>query len=162
MKLHILEQEQVLPISRDEAWEFFSNPRNLDSITPDDLGFEVECCEDGPMFEGQIISYRIRLMPFVRTRWVTEIKGVREGLGFIDEQRSGPYRFWHHRHTFEETRDGVLMRDRVHYAIGFGPLGELVHALFVRRRLRDIFDHRREILARRFGGATASEGSVSA
>lgn len=151
MKVHLLEQEQVLPVSLAEAWDFFSSPHNLDAITPEEVGFVLERCEAGPMYEGQIITYLIRLAPLVRVRWVTEIKAVAELSAFIDEQRSGPYKFWHHRHSFEEVAGGVLMRDRVNYAVGFGPIGELAHLLFVRRKLETIFAHRRAILAERFG-----------
>ncbi|NIP94275.1 MAG: SRPBCC family protein [Akkermansiaceae bacterium] len=151
MRVHQFEQEQVLPIGLDEAWEFFSTPRNLDAITPDELAFRIERCDEGPMFEGQIITYRIRLAPLVWTRWVTEIKAVEPRRAFVDEQRAGPYRFWHHRHSFEEVAGGVRMCDVVNYAIGFGPVGELAHVLFVRKELRRIFGYRREILEKRFG-----------
>lgn len=151
MKVHLLEQEQVLPITLEQAWEFFSNPRNLDEITPDDLGFRIERCADGPMFEGQIIIYRIRLAPLVWTRWVTEIKAVEEKRAFIDEQRAGPYKFWHHRHVFTEVPGGVRMRDVVNYSVGLGPLGEIAHLLIVRKKLRQIFGFRAQFLAERFG-----------
>lgn len=150
MKLYEFRQEQLLPITLDQAWEFFATPRNLAEITPPDLGFEVTRLDDGPMEEGQIIAYRVRIAPGVWVPWVTEIKAVRERRSFIDEQRFGPYKFWHHRHSFEETADGVLMKDQVFYGLPFGPLGGLAHALFVRRQLNGIFTSRRELLARRF------------
>jgi ligand-binding SRPBCC domain-containing protein len=153
MKLHILEQEQTLPISLDEAWDFFSSPANLDAITPDDLGFEITSPLAGKMFDGQIITYRVRIAPLVHVTWVTEIKCVEEGRSFVDEQRFGPYKFWHHRHEFEAVPGGVLMRDKVHYALPFGPFGAIAHALFVRCKLEWIFGFRRQLLARRFGEA---------
>lgn len=150
MKLHTLEQEQTLPISLDEAWDFFSSPANLDAITPDDLGFRITCPLADRMFEGQIITYRIRLAPLVDMTWVTEIKSVEERRAFVDEQRFGPYKFWHHRHEFESVTGGVLMRDKVHYALPFGPLGGIAHTLFVRRKLECIFRFRYDLLAERF------------
>ncbi len=93
----------------------------------------------------------MKIAPLVWLPWVTEIKCVEHGHSFIDEQRLGPYKFWHHRHTFQPVPGGVLMRDRVHYALPFGPLGTLAHTLFVRRKLRWIFAYRKQILARRFG-----------
>ena len=152
MTIHTLEQEQRLPISRDEAWDFFSSPANLNEITPEDLGFEITNPPTAKMFEGQIITYRVKLAPAIRLSWVTEIKCVDEGRSFVDEQRFGPYKFWHHRHEFEPVPDGVLMRDIVHYALPFGPLGTLAHRLFVRRKLEWIFGFRKRILASRFGG----------
>ncbi len=151
MTLYTLIQEQSLPISRDEAWEFFSTPRNLNEITPPEMGFEIINDPGEKMFEGQIIAYRIRLLPLVHVSWVTEIKAVEVGRSFIDEQRFGPYKFWHHRHTFEDVPGGVLMRDSVYYGLSFGPFGAIAHAGFVRRKLESIFRSRREILAHRFG-----------
>lgn len=153
MKLHTLEQEQTLPISLDEAWDFFSSPANLNAITPDDLGFHITSPLAGKMFDGQIITYRVRIAPLVHVTWVTEIKCVKEGRAFVDEQRFGPYKFWHHRHEFEAVPGGVLMRDKVHYALPFGPFGEIAHALFVRRKLEWIFGFRRKLLAEKFGKA---------
>jgi len=151
MKLHTLVQEQRLPITREAAWDFFSSPKNLDEITPKDVGFEIINQPGDKVHEGQIISYRIEVLPMVKVTWVTEIKAVEEGRAFVDEQRFGPYKFWHHRHTFEDIPGGVLTRDLVHYGLGFGPFGELAHLVFVRRKLESIFGFRREMLAARFG-----------
>jgi ligand-binding SRPBCC domain-containing protein len=93
----------------------------------------------------------VKIAPGIWMPWVTEIKCVDEGRSFIDEQRFGPYKFWHHRHYFESIEGGVLMRDMVHYGLGFGPFGAIAHALFVRRKLQWIFGFRRGILADRFG-----------
>jgi len=150
--MHVLEQEQELPITPEEAWAFFSSPRNLDAITPPDLGFRIESCRSETMHEGQIITYRVKVAPGLWLPWVTEIKAVDEGRSFVDEQRFGPYKFWHHRHGFEAVDGGVRMVDLVHYALPFGPLGAIVHALFVRRKIEWIFRFRRRELERRFGG----------
>ncbi|WP_035612120.1 SRPBCC family protein [Haloferula sp. BvORR071] len=149
--LHQLRREQVLPITLQEAWDFFSSPRNLDALTPPDVGMEILRCDSERMHEGQIISYRIRLAPLIHVTWVTEIKAVEEGRSFIDEQRFGPYKFWHHRHSFEAVPDGVKVGDIVHYMMPFGPLGEVVHTLFARRKLEAIFDYRAKAMGRRFG-----------
>lgn len=151
MTLHTLRQEQILPISPGQAWAFFSSPANLNQITPPDLGFEITSPPEPRMYEGQIVTYRIRIAPFVRVTWVTEIKCVEEGRSFVDEQRFGPYKFWHHRHDFEPVDGGVRMQDVVRYALPFGPLGSIAHALFVRRRLEWIFAYRKRVLAARFG-----------
>lgn len=152
MKIHTLEQEQWLPISIEEAWRFFSSPRNLDEITPDELGFRIDSCLSDSMHDGQIITYQVMVFPGIWVSWVTEIKGVDEGRAFIDEQRFGPYKFWHHRHTFEESAGGVLMKDLVYYGMPFGFIGGIVHRLFVRRKLTQIFGFRRSMLETRFGG----------
>ncbi len=151
MTIHTLEQEQRLPITLEAAWEFFSSPRNLDEITPGDMGFKIVSLPGDKMYEGQIITYKVMIFPGIWMPWVTEIKAVHEGHSFVDEQRFGPYKFWHHRHTFEEIPGGVLMRDLVHYGLGFGPFGAIAHAVFVRAKLKSIFSFRSAELARKFG-----------
>jgi ligand-binding SRPBCC domain-containing protein len=162
MKVHTLIQEQRLRISREEAWEFFSTPLNLDEITPADAGFEVTYVsaarrEDQTgmsalrVYEGQIITYKVKVVPLVALSWVTEISSVKEGFTFIDRQLFGPYRLWHHRHTFEEIEGGVLMRDLVHYVMPLGFIGEIARWWFVKEKLRRVFAFRREVLAAKFG-----------
>ena len=150
MKVHVLEREQFLPISIQEAWEFFSTPRNLDLITPPDMGFQIQTLPSEEMYEGEIITYRVKILPGLWIPWVTEIKCLQEGESFIDEQRAGPYHFWHHRHHFQEQDGGVLMTDLVHYSLGFWPLGEIPHALFVKSKLERIFDYRFEVIDKYF------------
>ncbi len=143
----ILEQEQVLPISMKEAWEFFSNPANLDVITPPELRFKIVELDSDVMYSGQIIRYKIRVAPLIWTGWTTKIVDVDHGRSFVDTQLKGPYKLWHHTHTFAPTNDGsVLATDRIRYEVGFGPLGELAHAVFVGKRLKYIFDFRRSKL----------------
>lgn len=150
MKIYTLEQTQDLPIKLDEAWAFFSTPRNLDEITPKDIGFRIESISGEKMYEGQIITYKIKVFPFVWISWVTEIKSVKEQKSFVDEQRFGPYALWHHRHTFETRGDGTRMTDLVHYAIGWGPFGRIAHFLFVRKKLEGIFGFRQTMLNDKF------------
>ncbi|MBB5350513.1 ligand-binding SRPBCC domain-containing protein [Haloferula luteola] len=150
-KIHLLEQSQDLALSLDEAWSFFSSPRNLDEITPTELGFRIESCLSDVMHEGQIITYKVMIFPGIWVPWVTEIRAVQERCSFIDEQRFGPYAFWHHRHHFEAMEGGVRMLDQVHYAVPFWPLGELAHETVVRPKLERIFEYRRKVLAQRFG-----------
>jgi ligand-binding SRPBCC domain-containing protein len=142
---------QRLPISVSRAWEFFSDPRNLPRITPPWLGLEVTSDLPGRMYPGMIITYRIRLAPGIPGRWVTEITHVHEPSLFVDEQRFGPYRFWHHEHHFRQVEGTVEMEDLVHYALPLGAAGRLLAGPAVRRRLDDIFAFRRRFLAREFG-----------
>lgn len=146
-----LVRTQPLPIGIDAAWEFFSNPHNLSRITPPDLDFVITSAPESGMYAGQIITYTIRPLFGIRKRWVTEITHVDPPRFFVDEQRFGPYRFWHHQHLFRELETGVLMTDTVHYLIGFGPLDPLIDRHVVRPRLERIFDYRRRILSTLFG-----------
>lgn len=148
--LHTLESEQILPISLDEAWNYFSNPRNLEELTPKDIGFKILSCKDDVMREGQMIAYKIKVMPAIWVNWVTEITYVKEKQYFIDDQRHGPYSIWHHRHTFEEVEGGVLMKDLVHYSLPFGIFGSIAHSLFVRKKLEKIFGYREIMLNEKF------------
>ncbi len=157
MTVHSFEQEQHLPISRQDAWDFFSTARNLSKLTPPEIDFEIVSQPGEKLYDGQIICYRMKVLPLIRMSWVTEIKSVEEGKSFVDEQRSGPYQFWHHRHSFEDVECGVLMRDHVHYAVGFGPFGAIAHALFVRPKLVEIFNYRRQVLGKIFGEMKADQ-----
>lgn len=156
MSLHRFETEQTLPISRDEAWAFFSDPRNLAVITPPDMGFEITSPMPARAYAGLIISYRVRPLLGIPVQWVTEITHVDEGNYFVDEQRLGPYRVWHHEHHFSDVPGGIHMRDIVHYSVPFGPIGDLVEKLVVGRRVQAIFDFRRRVLDQRFGQLVAS------
>lgn len=153
MKVHRFEQTQVLPVSLDEAWAFFSDPRNLNDITPPELTFRTLSGDEEPMFAGQIILHRIQVAPLAWASWVTEITRVEDRRYFIDEQRSGPYRFWHHLHRFEACAEGTRMMDRVHYALPLHPFSAPAHPLFVRPKLERIFTYRRQFLEQRFPGS---------
>lgn len=155
MSLHRVADVQCLPISVDEAWSFFSNPRNLAVITPPDMAFEILHEIPDEMHPGLIIPYRVRPLFGIPLTWVTEITHVVDRRLFVDEQRFGPYRFWHHQHHFLEVPGGTEMRDIVHYDVGFGPLGDVVNALLVRDRVRGIFEFRRRVLDQRFGTLAA-------
>ncbi len=149
MKIHLFEQSQFLPISRKEAWDFFSNPANLDRITPPDMAFHTVSGGGEPMFAGQIIVHRIKLAPLIWSTWVTEISSVKPGHYFVDEQRFGPYRFWHHLHRFVEKEGGVRGEDRVRYVLPLYPFGE-VAGRAIRHKLGTVFSHRRTELNRLF------------
>ena len=151
MKLYRLERRQHLPLTIAQAWEFFSNPKNLEKITPPELNLTPDNPVPAKMYPGMIVTYVVRPFPLVRNRWVTEITQVDEPNYFIDEQRFGPYKFWHHQHLFEEKPDGVEATDIIHYGLPFGPLGRMANAVVVRSQLERIFSYRAEVLARTFG-----------
>jgi ligand-binding SRPBCC domain-containing protein len=150
MRLYTLTAVQRLEVSLDEAWSFFSDPANLQEITPASLDFRIVSDLPPRVYAGLVIVYRVTAVPRLPTTWVTEITHVDEPRLFVDEQRFGPYRFWHHQHHFAAVPGGVEVRDIVHYAPP-RPLAPLVERLLVGPRLRGIFAHRREILADRFG-----------
>ena len=146
-----LEFKQILPISAIAGWDFFSRPENLADITPPDLGFEIKSVLPDRMYAGMIINYRVRPFAGIAVPWTTEITHVEEPFFFVDEQRSGPYRLWHHQHLFSETEKGLLMTDVVHYQLSCGWLGHLCVGKFVHQRLEHIFQYRKQALEKRFG-----------
>lgn len=150
MKPFILKRSQTLPIPCATAWEFFSDPRNLPLITPPDLGFRITSELPERMYAGMVVSYTVTPFAGIKADWTTEITHVREPEFFVDEQRIGPYRFWHHQHQFREVANGTLMTDLIHYLLPFGLFGLLVDG-FVRQRLERIFEYRRQTLEQRFG-----------
>lgn len=142
MRTHRLERTQRLPGSPDEVFGFFADALNLEAITPAWLSFRVVTPGPIEMRAGALIEYRLKLHG-VPVRWLTRIEEWEPGKRFVDVQVRGPYRLWHHTHTFEpDGRGGTLVRDTVRYALPLGPLGGLAHRLFVARDLRRIFDHR--------------------
>lgn len=150
--MHYLKFQQKLPISLEQAWEFFSSPANLKIITPDYLRFEMTSQDERKeMYPGQIITYRIRPLLNIPMQWVSEITHCQKPLYFIDEQRFGPYTFWHHQHRFQAIPGGIEMVDIVHYKLPMGPIGNLINALKVRRDLEKIFAFRQVKLDQIFG-----------
>jgi ligand-binding SRPBCC domain-containing protein len=152
MKLYQLTRKQVLPITLEQAWPFFSTPSNLEQITPAFLNFHITSPVPEEIYPGLIITYRIAAVAGVPMTWVTEIKHVVRLRQFVDEQRLGPYRFWHHLHRFRAVEGGVEMEDIVHYVMPWGIFGRFVHAVFIRSRLQRIFDFRRDYLEGYFSG----------
>jgi ligand-binding SRPBCC domain-containing protein len=151
MKIFNLKKKQNLPISIIEAWEYFSNPCNLMDITPPQLQMKTSSEIPDKMHRGEIITYVIKPLLGVSVNWVTEITHVKEGEEFIDEQRFGPYKFWHHFHTFKEIKGGVEVGDLVHYGLPFGPLSSMVNGLFIQSQLDKIFIYREQVLNKKFG-----------
>ncbi len=151
MKIYTLHSKQFLPITLDEAWDFFSDPMNLNTITPDDMGFKTLSGADRKMYPGQIIQYIVTPLLNIPMKWVTEITHVDHKKFFVDEQRFGPYALWHHKHFFKEVPGGVEMEDIVDYKLPMGILGQLVHPILVKPRLHQIFDYRRKKLIELFG-----------
>ena len=148
--VYTLEREQVLPPPPGETFEFFGDAFSLEAITPPWLHFRVVTPAPIVMDAGTLIEYRLRLRG-LPIRWLTRIEAWEPGRGFVDFQVRGPYRLWHHTHTFIPHDGGTLMRDQVRYALPLGPLGRAARTALVRRDLDRIFDFRRDAVAARFG-----------
>ncbi|MCF6132212.1 SRPBCC family protein [Flavobacterium wongokense] len=151
MKIYTLHTIQKLPISLEAAWNFFSNPKNLEIITPDDMAFKTISGDDRDIFPGQILQYTVSPLLGIKMKWVTEITHVVAKSYFVDEQRFGPYALWHHKHFFKEIPGGVEMEDIVDYALPMGIFGRMAHPFLVKPKLDEIFEYRREKLIELFG-----------
>lgn len=151
MKIYTLNRVQILPVKIDQAWDFFTSPHNLSKITPSSMDFKVLSKNDGPIHPGMIIRYTVTPILGIPLNWVTEITHVEHQHLFVDEQRFGPYAFWHHLHKFKEVEEGVEMEDLVHYALPFGLIGAAAHVLLVKNKLNEIFDFRTKVLREIFG-----------
>lgn len=159
MPVHTLETKQTIHATMAAAWDFFSNPRNLARITPPSLDFRILSKLPERMHPGMMIRYRVRPLLGIPVTWVTEITHVDEGRFFVDEQRVGPYRMWHHEHHFRDVGGGrVEMTDRVTYQLPFGWLSEPVHALVVKRELAGIFEYRERAVEEIFAGKDSMIG----
>lgn len=150
--MHLLQKTIQLPVSIEKAWDFFSDPRNLKEITPDYMGFDItsEFFEE-KMYAGMIITYKVKPLLGIGVNWMTEITQVKDHQFFIDEQRIGPYKLWHHQHHFKPIENGVEMTDIVNYALPLGVLGKMVEPILVRKKLQEIFDYREEKMKTIFG-----------
>ena len=135
----------AVPLAR--VFQIFEDARNLERITPPWLNFQILNPDAIRMRAGEEINYVIRWMG-VPMKWKTIIRAYDPPRMFVDEQAKGPYRLWHHEHTFEETAAGVVIRERVDYRLPFGLLGQAAHALLVKGQLLEIFRYRQAGVAK--------------
>ena len=138
--LYTLYAKQTVAKERDILWDFFRKPRNLNKLTPEGVDFKIISGKSDDFYEGKIISYKIKPFKMINLNWVTEISQVKEGSYFIDNQIFGPYKFWHHEHHFKSNSDGTTdIIDKVKYKVPFYILGTLMHKMFIKKKLLNIF-----------------------
>ena len=152
MAIYQLIKTQKLPSTITEIWDFISAPINLKEITPEHMGFIVTSnTGTEKMYPGMIITYKVSPLLGIKLNWMTEITHVRDYEYFVDEQRAGPYKLWHHQHKIEPIEGGVLMTDIVTYKPILGLLGSIANSLLIKKQLQQIFDYRTIALEKRFG-----------
>lgn len=149
--MYQIKRTQFVKTDLATCWDFFSSPNNLQVITPDYMGFKVLTTVPEKMYEGLMIAYKVSPVMKIPLNWVTEIKYVHDEQFFVDEQRTGPYKMWHHEHHFKAVDGGVEMTDIVSYELPLGFLGRFAHWLFVRKQLEGIFDYRFKKVDELFG-----------
>lgn len=141
-----LHRTQQLYCTIETAWNFFSSPHNLSRITPRSMNFKVlSTLPEGKIFTGMLIDYKVSPVLGIPVNWQTLITEVKEHKSFADIQVKGPYKSWNHFHEFIPNEQGVLMVDKVNYELPFSFIGSLIHTLFVRKKLEQIFDYRHHV-----------------
>ncbi len=149
--IYTLTSEQILPLTLEKAWDFFTLPTNLDKITPKEMKFKITNNPPPKSYRGQIITYKIGILPGIHSNWITEITHLEDEKFFVDEQRFGPYAMWHHEHHFEEISEGkVKMTDIVNFKLPLGFLGDLFGGGIIKNKVISIFKDRFIILDKTF------------
>lgn len=143
--MYTLHKETMVKASMDKVWAFISHPQNLDRITPDDMSFRIVSEVPEKMYNGLIVEYRVKIPLLGWKTWVSELKHIKEGSSFVDEQKIGPYRFWYHEHSIEAAGDKVKIIDHISYEVPFGLLGRMIHPILIRPTLERIFSHRESL-----------------
>lgn len=152
MAVYTLRREQMVPRPLEEVFGFFSDARNLQKITPPWLNFQILTPEPIDIQPGTLLEYRLKWHG-LGIRWRTRIVTWNPPRVFTDEQVRGPYRLWHHTHTFTAESGGTRMVDVVNYQLPLGILGAIAHRFAVRRDLERVFDYRQQAIASAFGSA---------
>jgi ligand-binding SRPBCC domain-containing protein len=152
MGFYQLKTEIEINATLVEVWDFISSPANLKKITPPYMGFEISTDNASQkMYPGMIIGYIVKPLLGIKTAWLTEITHVKNHEYFVDEQRVGPYKLWHHEHFIRVIDGGVLMTDIVTYQPPLGFLGAIMNKLVIKKKLSQIFDYRSHAIEERFG-----------
>lgn len=147
MKIYRKYWQTLIPGHIGDVWDFFSNPGNLQRITPRYMNFRILSDLNGcTMHPGMLIRYTVSPVANIPLNWVTEITAVKDHEYFIDEQRFGPYALWHHKHQFQHQGDQILMTDELHYALPLGIVGQMVNKIMIDQRIDHIFEYREGII----------------
>ena len=149
MKYYELTWTQFVDKPLDLVFPFFSNPENLEKLTPPRLRFTILTPRPIPMDKGSLIDYTIRILGFP-IHWRTLITSYDPPYCFVDEQIKGPFVFWHHRHSFKDKNGGTMIRDTVRYAVPLGIFGRFLNFIWIQKDLKIIFAYRKKFIANKF------------
>lgn len=152
MSIQRITDELLIPIPLDEAWDFFTNPRNLAKLTPKEMNFRhVFEPDEERVYKGMYLVYKVSPLAGIPLTWVTEITEVLPRKRFVDDQIKGPFARWHHIHEFEARGDKTLIRDILYYQMPLGFLGDMAHSFFARKQVAQIFTFRKQRMKEIFG-----------
>jgi len=149
---YVLEFRVWLPRPREEVFPFFADPRNLARLDPPRLGVQLLSPPPNPLAAGTVFDFRIRWLG-IPLRWRVLIREYDPPYRFVDVQVRGPYARWEHRHLFRAAEGGTWVEDRITYRLPLGPLGRLLHSLWIGRQLAGVFAYRHRRLSELFPGA---------
>jgi ligand-binding SRPBCC domain-containing protein len=157
-KVYSLYSRQTVPATLEKVWDFFSDAKNLQAVTPPHLNLKVTNEVFGEtVYAGQVMTYTVKPLLGIPLSWMTEITHVEPRKYFVDEQRKGPYTLWHHQHHFKAIEGGTEMTDLVHYRLPLGFIGAVANGLVVRKELEKIFSYRYQQIAALFGNWPGEE-----
>lgn len=142
MKLYRIRRAQRIPSNLNDAWEFFSHPNNMIKVMPPNLRIKIIERQPRFIYSGMLINQKVKTIFGIKRSWITQILHEDEPNYFVDEQKFGPFRFWHHQHIFTEVFGGIEVEDIIHYSLPFGILGRLFNAIYIKKKLKKIFDYR--------------------
>jgi len=150
MQIFKFERIQLLPITIEQAWAYFSNPNNLSELTPPELALHIKSLSCAEIYNGLMIEYTVKPLLGMEMPWVSEIKHVVRPFSFVDEQRVGPYKLWYHQHILKPKGDKLEVIDQIYYGLPGGPLAFLLNHFLIKRKLNEIFAFRKKVLAEKF------------
>ena len=149
--IYTLYSKKTVNTTIKDAWTFFSQPKNLNELTPSDLNFKINSGLSKEFYPGKIITYSIKIFPFIKLNWTTEITNVKKNISFIDKQLFGPYKLWNHEHHFKDNKDGTItIIDKVKYKLYLHPISKIIHKVFIKRKLLQIFNYRNKMISKVF------------
>ena len=143
----------ILPVGRNEVWDFFSKPSNLSKLTPGEMNLKVSKDNDREVYEGMELQFEVSPIMGIHMKWISRITKVKKGEYFIDEQLKGPFAFWRHEHRFNAVDGGTEVVDILTYKMPMGKLGKLAYPLLVKGKIEDLFVYRKQELQEIFGVA---------
>ena len=162
-----LQAEHWVPVPLPRVFAFFADPHNLSRMMPPSQGAKIiklnlvppRLPQGAPLRgiermagSGTEITFKFRVVPYVpiHERWTALITEFVYLDRFSDTQKLGPFKSWHHTHTFESRivngMEGTTVGDEVEYEVGFGVVGTMLERLIFQRVMRAVFEHRKKAL----------------
>jgi len=142
MKVRVVKRTQTVPLPIEETFKFFSNPRIVEMLTPSSMRFRLVGEKLDSLKTGTVLNYRFYLYR-IPIRWRIRIESADPPNSFVDVQLKGPFAHWRHSQTFLAAgKESTEVRDRYEFGLRFGRVGEFAYQMFVKAKIRQMFDYR--------------------